>query len=565
MNHRNEARRLALQRRLIAGLHDPAAYAHPVSHVEQIDTHISTLLLAGDYVYKLKKPLAPGFLDFRSRRARHHFCVEELRLNQRTAPGIYLDVVPVLGSCARPRFGTAGETTARALDWAVRMRRFDDHQLYAALAERSALTETHIDRLAQTLAAFHAAVAVAPPPAGAPPQVLRWARANLAELLALPALQPQRPRLQALLDWSLARHAELAPLLAVRQTEGRVRVCHGDLHLGNIAWLNEAPLLFDALEFNAELREIDVISDLAFPVMDLLGRGLPALAWRLLNGWFEASGDFAGAALLGWLVVYRALVRAKVAALQAELLPADAPERLNLLAAAQQHIELAEQQAGLATHATPQLVLCWGLSGAGKSSVAQHIAEALGALRLRSDVERKRLYGLAPTARPDAAAASNPPLYSQQATQRTYARLVELAGGLLGAGLSVVIDAASLKQAERRSFQALAQQMGAGFVMLECCAPDAVLRERISARQAAGQDASDATLAVLTLQQRIREPLAAAELAQAQQLDTDRPRAALAEACRAWAAQLRGQSTHMRSGCLVRPATSSTPSPQPQK
>lgn len=628
---RNEARRLALQQRLVAGLHDRRAYSHPVGTVEQIDTHLSTLLLAGDYVYKLKKPLAPGFLDFRSRAARRHFCEEELRLNRRSAPDLYLDVVPVLGSCARPRFGTPGEA-GHVLDWAVRMRRFDSDLLFDALARRGTLGETQIDRLAQVLADFHTRAEVAPAPAGDAAQVLHWARANLLELQVLPALQPLGARLQALLDWTEARHATLAPLLAARQQAGRVRVCHGDLHLGNIVWLDGAPRLFDALEFNAELREIDVISDLAFPFMDLLDHGLPALAWRLLNGWFEASGDYAGAALLGWFAAYRALVRAKVAALQAGLPGVSGAARDELLAAAEHRIGLAEQLAGLRGNgaAGPMLVLCWGLSGSGKSTVALQIAMALGALRLRSDVERKRLFDMAPDMRPrgdetvaalsptplpsgargempaaapvHAAAVALPTsaqLYDADATRRTYARLGELAAALLGTGIPVVIDAASLKRAERMDFHALAARAGAGYAQLECIAPDAVLRARIEARQAEGRDASDATLAVLALQQAVREPPAADasdEVADdalhvdtvqrinatqhvdtAQQLDTDRPRAELARACADWvaqwldrqqargAAQLRGQSTHMRSGCLVRPATSSMPSPQPQK
>ena len=249
----------------------------------------------------------------------------------------------------------------------------------------------------------------------------------------------------------------------------------------------------DALEFDPALRHIDVMSDLAFVFMDLLAHGLPALAWRLVNRHVEHTGDFAGLPLLPALAAYRALVRAKVALLS----PEGSGEFTRYWPLAQRLLHTQR----------PQLVLTMGLSGSGKSTLALMLAERLGAVRVRSDVERKRLFGLAPTARHVSTLAPPLGMYTQEATERTYARLGELAHGLLVGGLSVVVDAACLRQHERAALRALAQSCDAGFVLVNCEASTEVLQSRITQRQAAGNDASDATLAVLELQQRVIEPL----------------------------------------------------------
>ena len=455
--------------------------------VRVVHTHISTVLLAGDFAYKLKRPVRLPFLDFSTLERRHHFLQEELRLNRRTAPALYLDLLPITGQPDAPQLGGTGPT----IEWALRMRRFGPGGDFRAMAEAGTLTPHHIDALADHLAAFHLALpASAPVPGGS---LLRWASDSLDEVAA----SAQRPTtctptaIKHLREQLLPRLAHPQPSIEKRQRDGWVRECHGDLHLGNLVEWQGRVMAFDALEFDPALRHTDVMADLAFPFMDLLAHGLPTLAWRLVNRHVEHTGDFEGLCLLPALAAYRALVRAKVA-----LLPPSEPGSF------QRCWDLAHR---LLVPQRPLLVLTTGLSGSGKSTLAQMLTEQLGAVRLRSDVERKRLFGLAPTARPEAALG----LYTPDATQRTYARLGTLAQTLLRGGLSVVVDAACLREHERETLRALAQACGAAFALVTCDAPTPLLQARITARQAANHDASDATLDVLRMQQAVMEPLPA--------------------------------------------------------
>jgi len=509
----------------------------PERPVRVVQTHISIILLAGADAYKFKKPLQLDFLDFSTLAARRHFCEEELRLNQRTAPAIYLAVLPVLGPVEAPRLGRpeCAEDADAALEWVLHMRRFDEHQVLDELEARGACNAGLIDPLAGCIARFHQGLLAEPRctpplPLGRPEGVRHWAQDNFQSLRTL-ADAPWQPEVAALAGWTEQRYAELLPLMRERHASGWVRECHGDLHLGNLALIDGLPVAFDAIEFNAELRWIDVISDLAFPVMDLLVRGRDRWAWRLLNGWLEQTGDFSGVALLPWYMVYRALVRAKIALIQAGQEPAE--QQATLLARARAHLDLALR---LSAVPAPRLVVVCGLSGSGKSTVAQTVAEQLGAVRLRSDVERKRLLGLTPLQRPvgDAAAGNTADagvpaelLYSAQATERTYARLLNLAQGLLSAGVSVVVDAACLREHERRTLLDLAAPLRVPALLLRCTAPAEVLRQRVADRQQRNDDASDAGPAVLERQLAFEEALSAPELAQAWVLDTDMDRAAL--------------------------------------
>ncbi|MEO8123755.1 MAG: AAA family ATPase, partial [Burkholderiales bacterium] len=343
-------------------------------------------------------------------------------------------------------------------------------------------------------------------------------------------------------------------LMRQRQVHGFVRECHGDLHLGNIALIDGVPLPFDGIAFNTELRHIDVVNDIAFTFMDLLRHDLPALAWRFVSAWAEHSGDYAGLTLLRFYAVYRALVRARVALLRVD----QSGDGVDAFAAAERELSLAESIAeSIAANsianaiaqpiaepraepliapaaAGPLLVLTCGVSGSGKSTVARLLAQHAGAVRVRSDVERKRLYALAPDSRP--APGELETLYGAEATQRTYERLSELARELLGASISAVVDAVALRRTERDALRALAAEYGARFVLLECSAPEAVLRERITRRLSEAKDASDADLCVLDLQLRVREPIAHEEAAIT--LDTDVTLTELARRCEAMAEQL---------------------------
>ncbi len=487
-----------------------------------VETHISTLLLAGAFAYKLRKPLALPFLDFSTAAQRRHDCEEELRLNRRTARALYLDVRPILGSIDAPHIGEPGDG-AHAVDWLLRMHRFDDDATLDRLAARRALGAAEVDALARGVADFHEALPASPAAWGDPAAVQRWARANFD------ALGSEAP--PALHDWTEREFARIAPRLALRRAQGRVREGHGDLHLGNIVMQGGVPTPFDAIEFNPALRHGDTMADAAFVFMDLWRHGLPRLAWRFASGYAERGGDHAGLPLLPFFAVYRAMVRAQVATLRARQ-ASDMDAARAASDALSRDLRTASELAAL-QQARPRLVLVGGLSGSGKSHAALTLLERLGAVRIRSDVERKRLAGLAATDRP--APEDLARLYGTAMTQRTYARLQTLASELLRAGLNVIVDAASLRRHERDAFRALAAGEGADFSLVECTAPEAVLRARIERRMAADHDVSDATPAVLDFQLRIRDPLAAEE--DALLLDTDADPAVVAQRCDALVAR----------------------------
>ncbi len=453
----------------------------------RIDTHISTVWLAGDYAFKIKKPVRLPFLDFSTLALRRHFLREELRLNQRTAPNLYLDLLPVTGSAAAPVLGGAGEP----IEWVLRMRRFPAGALLSELAASGQLQSSHIDALAAHVADFHQSLPGLPAEAAPVKDVVEWTRESLDEA----ASSPLRPvevgaaRVRALSERLLKRLAAQADWRARRLQAGFLRECHGDLHLGNLVLWQGGVVAFDAIEFEPALRCIDLMNDVAFAFMDLLACGQPELAWRFVNGYVERTGDFDGLIGLRVFAAYRALVRAKVA-----LLSGQPQGFLRYWPLAE---VLAEQPR------PPRLLLVMGLSGAGKSTLAAIAAELLGAIRLRSDVERKRLHGLAPTDRSGPAQA----LYSAEATRRTYERLGELAQGLLAAGHSVVVDAALLRQGERAALRELAQRQGAPFLLLECVAAPGCMEQRLQERAAAGTDASDADVEVLRRQRESAEPV----------------------------------------------------------
>lgn len=472
--------------------------------VTLIQTHISSVLLAGEHAYKLKKPVAFGFVDFSTLAARSRCCEEELRLNRRTAPQIYLDVVRVTGTDDAPRIGGRGPT----IEYAVRMRRFATRNLADRRARAGRLTATHIDRLAAEVAAFHAAAAPAPAGSeyGAPGKVLRWARENFALCLLRLDDEPRRARLQRLAQWTEDEFRARAGWFAARKAGGFIRECHGDLHLANIVLLDEVPVPFDGIEFNPELRFIDVASDIAFTFMDLIEHGLPRLAWRFVDRVLAADGDYGLLAGLRFYAVYRALVRAKVSLIRAHQPDAHPAERSKAAAAFARDLALAER---LAVAPSPLLVAVGGLSGSGKTTVAGLLLEHLGAVRVRSDVERKRLAGFAAGARK--AAAFGVGLYAPEMTARTYERLHEVAATVLEAGYPVIVDAAMLKRAERDALRELAGRLKVRCECVWCEAPLATLRLRIARRQATGADASDATLAVLEQQRTFTEEPTAGE------------------------------------------------------
>jgi hypothetical protein len=437
-----------------------AALPDPVEACRE--THISWVLLAGPYAYKLKKPVTLPFLDYRTVEQRRFYCHEELRLNRRFAPGLYLDVVDLAGEPA------------------VKMHRFDEAQRLDHVSSNGDLTGAHIAQLARDLVAFQSRATVAVPEFGTPEIIRADALENFDELRHL--LPIEAPLLMRLRDWTEAEWQSREADFAQRRAAGCVREGHGDLHLGNLVLLDGRVVPFDGIEFSADFRCIDVASEIAFTLLDLLDHDRPGLAHWLLDAWLTWSGDFAALKVLRFYLVYRAMVRAKVAALRGQ--PADQQEAAGYLALAVR----------LTTPPASSLTITCGPSGCGKSfAVSRRLASAnfLHTVRVRSDVERKRLFGLAPDA------DSGGTIYTPEATTRTYARLAELAEQSIVAGWSVIVDAAFLKRAERAVFRTLAQQLSVPFALIAPQVSPEELARRLRARQ---NDPSEATVEVMQQQ-----------------------------------------------------------------
>lgn len=500
---------------LIDALLRPGVLAGSGGEAELVETHLSWVLLAGEHAYKVKKPVDFGFVNFGTLERRRAFCEEELRLNRRFAPGLYLEVQAIRGRPDAPRLDGDGAP----IEYMVKMRRFRREDELSALAREGRLTAGIVTALAAVVADFHARSAARPPdPAwGSAAQVLDHCMGNFRALAQAPLAADEHARLRALERWTQTEHARLAPSITARQAAGFVRECHGDLHLGNIVLLDGRPTPFDALEFNPSLRWTDVIAEIAFTMMDLEHHGHAGLARLFLDAWLERSGDFDGLALLPFMLVYRALVRAKVAALGAAT-AADPAQREPLLGTLRDYLALAERFAAPRPRA---LAITCGVSGSGKSRLALQLVQAGSWVRIRSDVERKRQAGLEAAQR--AGAAPGEGLYAAQRTEDTYARLARLAHTVLDAGFPALVDATFLARRHRSRFRELAAGCGAGFCILAVDAPEPLLRERVQQRMLAAADPSDADVAVLEAQLRSREPLDDAERALAIAVDTAQP------------------------------------------
>jgi len=484
-------------RRLIERLRDPDAYPHPTAAIRLIETHISWVFLTGPFVYKLKKPLDLGFLDYTSLERRRHFCEEEIRVSGRFAPELYVAAVPVTGTPDAPHVGGDGP----AIEWAVKLVQFDEADRLDVRFAAGRLAPADCERLGEAIAAVEEGLAVAA--AGD-----TWGSAesvHVAVAINLRQLRHHRPdvadRLGRIEAWLFARLETLADVIERRRATGRVRECHGDLHLANLVLHAGRMTAFDAIEFSPSLRWIDVANDVAFLAMDLESRGRPDLAAIVRSSWMEAADDREAARVLPCYEVYRAVVRAAVATLRADDAAAHAET--------DRYLDLAER---LMRPRRPVLYATCGVSGSGKTTLAAGFVAAAGAVRLRSDVERKRLAGVRPTDRPaDAAAAAT--LYDASMTRRVYRRLAEQARVLLEAGSSVVIDAACLTEWQRAEFATVAREVAAPLVWLEMDVPEEVVIGRVAARLAAGGDASDASPEVVRRQLSSRAPIGPAELA----------------------------------------------------
>ncbi|HBX57901.1 AAA family ATPase [Pseudomonas sp. UBA2684] len=496
---------------LIAALQNPALYPHPVDGFQVIETHISWVLLTGPYAYKIKKPVDFGFLNFTELADREHFCKEELRLNQRLTQGLYLEVLPINGSLDAPQLAGAGPV----IEYALKMRQFPQNQLLSDVQARGELSEAHIDALAAQIAHFHQntpQVALDHPLCNAT-AIVAPLRQNFEQIRPMLTDKADLQQLDALEAWVETSLERLWPELEARAAQGFIRECHGDIHLGNAALLDGQAVLFDCIEFNEPFRLIDVALDAAFLAMDLEDRGLKCLSRRFISAWLEHSGDYAALKLLNLYKAHRALVRAKVSLFRLGQ-EQDSVQRAVILRQYRSYASLAESYSAIPSRF---LAITHGVSAVGKSHVAMRLVEALGAIRLRSDVERKRLFGAQQTGDHDQLSAG---IYSQDASTATYQRLHQLADAALQAGFPVVIDATYLAHAQRQLAWQIAEETGVPFLILDCNAPDEVIASWLEQRQADGQDPSDATWAVIQAQQAGREALNADERLHSKRVDT---------------------------------------------
>ena len=507
----------------------PAPYPHAVREPRLKETHISWIVLTGEFAYKIKKPVHFDFIDASTLERRRILCEEELRLNQRFAPDLYLRVATLTRDPAGLRIDGSGPV----IEYAVCMRQFADNDELEAQLSPTARLVPDLTEFGARLATLHAEAPAAPAGSlyGGYDEIRNQVLDNLGTLLATLSGAADIKALSRLADWTHSAVAALEPIIRLRKASGAVRECHGDLHARNIVrWRGEL-VPFDCLEFDPVLRWIDVASDVAFLFMDLIAHERADLAYAFLNGYLDQSGDFEGLRLLPFYAVYRALVRAKVDALSAQ--------NATATAAAQMRGRLASRLS-VAAHflqpAEPALIIMSGVTASGKSRVSGELMTLLGAVRVRSDLERKRIYGVAPLSHRSFAVRAG--AYDETSTNRTYARLAECAEAALATGSHVIVDAAFLGRGRRELFHALAAEHRCPFLIIACSAPRTELLTRLAQRAAVANDPSDATAAVLDDQLRTEEALAAHELKHAIEIRTDRPESHIAgvNAIRTWLA-----------------------------
>ena len=460
-------------------------YSHPVDKIRLLQTHASWVLLTGPFAYKVKKPVNFGFLDFSTLEKRQHFCEEELRLNLRLAPDLYLDVLSISQEDRDFKLGGMQDIC----EYCVKMRQFNDADLLSERINTKTFDRAWMDILARNIADFHACAAQSPAinAFGAPCYLLSHIDASLNTALHHPeAINPESIHdLRRLCMQQTKLHAEG---FEKRMRDKRIRDCHGDLHLGNIALYQDKPTVFDCIEFNPEYRAIDTLNDAAFLVMDCDARGHTDLAFRFLSRYLEFSGDYDGMPLLPLFLSYRAGVRGKVACLLAEDKAIEAPEKQHKLTEAARYFDLAASYLNDAS--SPSLYAVGGLSGSGKSRLAQLGCGPARAVIIRSDATRKRI----------AAEHADLDLYGKAMNRLTYRTIFDAATSVLKAGWPVILDATFLSAEERQRARDIAKDAGVPFHFAWIDAPEEKLREHIQGRMQKGTNISDADLRVLDMQ-----------------------------------------------------------------
>jgi aminoglycoside phosphotransferase family enzyme/predicted kinase len=467
---------------------------------DRLDTHSATVLLRGHHAYKIKKPLHLGAVDYRTLEQRHAACAEEVRLNRRLAPSLYLGSVPISGSLEQPQL----EARGTPIDWAVKMRRFDPQALLSNRPQD--LNRGLVEKIAARIADLHATAAVCGEDCGygTPDVAYASIQQNFSQIRSRRGAD--RGQLDAMSEWSEYRFAELQQQLQERKHDGRVRECHGDLHLDKIALMAGEPVIFGGIEFAPSLRWVDTANDLAGLTMDLTRAGRADLARYLLNAYLQLSGDFEALAPLRFYEVYRAMLRAKLHAIEADQRGLTPDQRTALVSGFRRHLRLAE---AFSRPGPRGLIITLGVAASGKSTLSGSLMGRIPAVRVRSEVERKRLAGLDPEAR--SLNRLNAGIYSPDMTERTYERLAELAALIIESGFVAIVDATFLERSQRQRFIDLANAHDVPCVILNCQVPEPVLRERIEQRSIRRGGDSEAGRDILAAQLARLEPLGSDE------------------------------------------------------
>jgi uncharacterized protein len=497
--------------RVRAALCRPAAYPHHPAEVVVRETHISWVFLAGEFAYKLKKPLVLDFLDYGTAARRRDMCQEEVRLNRRLARDIYLGVRGVALHAERAELTAPDDP--RAVDFVVEMRRYEERSTLASRLERGELHGGQLDAVAALLARFHRAAPPVPTAAAPVLAAERRFEENLQELLDRVEQRAEIGRVQALERFAHAFITGHAEVLQQRAAAGFVREGHGDLRAEHVLIDGEVRIV-DCVEFDPYLRQLDVADDLSFLVLDLVMLGTAQLGERLVSAYRSAGGDPGDDGLIAFYAAYRALVRAKVELIRGAQLPPASSGHAQRSALAREFIAVAERFAWKAR--LPLVMVVCGLPASGKSQLAGALAHLTGLPHLSSDVTRKQLVGVAPTQRAPADA------YGPDWNARTYAELGRRTADKLSTTGGAIVDATFRHQADRRAF-ARSLDVGGPIVFVECQAPRAVRVERARRRQHDPHRVSDAGVDVVSGETETWETLdevpGAAHLA----LRTDRP------------------------------------------
>ncbi|WP_020406094.1 AAA family ATPase [Hahella ganghwensis] len=499
---------------LVQALKNPDTYPHPVSDIQLIETHISWVFLTGTYAYKVKKPMDYGFLDFTALEKRKFYCEEELRLNRRLVPDVYLEVIPISGTPEAPQLGGDGDP----FEYAIKMRQFNPQTLDKMSHDAPELGG-HLEQLALKVADFHlnqSARTDENMTYGHPDVVFEPVQQNFDQIRPLLSDPQELKQLEYLEGWAQSTFERLRPLMEKRDKDGFVRECHGDMHLANVTTEDGNVMLFDCIEFNDYFRWLDVYNDIGFLLMDLEDRGLKGFGYRVLNTYLEQTGDYQGLILLPFYKAYRAMVRCKIALFTMGAPGISEEMRQEEEKKYKRYMDLAESYMSVPARF---LIITHGVSGSGKTTISSHLLERLGIIRLRSDIERKRLFGLKSGEKSHSDLDGG--IYSPEANLKTYQYLAEEAEMLLQAGQAVIIDATFLHQDQRNIMDEVAAENGVPFAIVDCRAPQAKIEEWLEKRSAESQDAAEADVSVMRHQLTHAEPFTDDEMTHVVELASD--------------------------------------------